>query len=404
YDYYSRYRRGEIELSKDKVATCESYLTDEEMDEINYSEEVRENDAASKIDTSGTEKNTKGNKWANGVGATLLGGGGSVAGILFAKGAVENAEDGEKATISVWSAIWTSAIVAVGAIASILLANNFDNAFKERTAARDSAGDTNTTMDGYADALGGTMEMMAEDEKLYQEQREQVTLARNEQTSRAAELQMQIDTADAMGDTAGAEKAKAELQQLQQTDNSAMEEDLAETQGAIAEYGAMAAEAEGVKGSGQSVTNFLKEGKGMGVMAAINGGLLAIAAIICGLAAIKSVGAAKMPFELPVGIAAAVVYGVAAAGMGVAGGIMLKKAGDEFKCSQAGEEMDPHIKDLNDMINAQKERTEVTSQVFTDADEAGKGAEEDATKNADNAKKQNEEILNPSEEEGNIPA
>lgn len=392
-EIYLAYNRGEVTLNKAQETKCKSYLSPEEMDEIAYDEQVKAKTGAEKINTDGTEKDTDGNKWGTGVGASAAGIGGAVGGLFFAQGVAKVAKEGEKASISVWSAIVACAIVAAGAIGSILLAKNFDNAYKERTAARDSAGNTNQTIDGYTNGLAGSMEMMNEDVELYKEQSAELTTVKNEQTSRGAELQMEYDTAMAMGDKAGAEKAKAEMQKLAETDNSKLEEGLEETGGALEEYRAMNVESAGVSQAGQSVSDFLKEGKGMGWMAAVNGALLGIAGIVCTLAATKSAVAAKLPWEIPVGLSAAVIYGIAAAGMLASAGIMIDKAGNEFQCGSAGDDMQTHVSDLNSMMEQQTQYTDDTEATYAETDDASAESQAEAGKQAAGATAQNKENL-----------
>ncbi len=388
YDTYSRYRRGELDLSKAQVAECESYLTAEEEDEINYSEEVRQHDAASKIDTENTDE--------KGGAATATA---ASAGTAAATGTTILAVckcihiSGKGVSLSGYASLAASIVAAAGAAIALVFAAAFDPALKDRKAKAEQSTNDNATIDSYSDALAGSMEMMAEDEKLYQEQAQLLTLTRNQQTSRNAELQMQYETAVKMGDTAGAESAKAEMQQLQNTDNSELEGELAETAGAIGEYRTMNTESTAVKESGQQVSSFLEKGKPMAVVALANAIAASATTLLIGGLQLLGVIPKMGIFDAMPAMASGILWGVAGLTMGATAAKMFTTYKNENECGNAGDEMKTHIDGLNEMISAQDSRTNATESVFGKIDTEATTAQGNAETSANTAIEQNDQIL-----------
>ena len=395
YDTYSRYRRGELDLSKAQVAECESYLTAEEEDEINYSEEVRQHDAASKIDTENEDGKTVKDNGAlqeiGSTGASATAAFGSVAAVYSVVTTAKNTS-----TLGGVIALPASIIAAAGGAVALAMSYRsfFDNQLPDRLAKKEQSEKDNQTMDQYSDALAGSMEMMAEDEKLYQEQAQLLTLTRNQQTSRNAELQMQYDTAVEMGDTAGAESAKAEMQQLQNTDNSELEGELAETAGAIGEYRTMNAESIAIKESGQTVCDFLKKGHPKATLAYVNATLCLAGVGVSLLAAAAAFIPKFTPFDVIPSFAAGTFFLACAALMGYAGINFLSRGSEERQCGNSGETMQTdHINALNEMISAQDSRTNDTESVFGEIDTEATTAQGNAETSANTAIEQNNKIL-----------
>ena len=277
------------------------------------------------------------------------------------------------------------AATAACAVASLLCVNAFDAGYKDRTGACDRANDTNATIDGYANALIDTMDMMNDDMDLYQKQSEEYTLTVNTNTSQMASLQVDLAAAQAAGDKAGVESIKNQMKQIEGMDLSGQTDEMDETKGRLDEYNAANSESQGVSSAGQSVSDFLKEGTGLGVMATVNAVLLTVATVFCGIGATKVGTAAKMPWEFPVGIAAAILYGIGAVLLGTSAGIMASKAAKEYKCGSAGRDMEGHVGALNDMIEQQAGYVESTTETFDAADEASTESQGEAKEKANKA-------------------
>lgn len=390
-EIYVAWKRGEVELNKLQQTKCESFLSPEEIDEVQYDVKTSEKTGKDKINTEGTEKKTGGN-----AAATTVGNIAAVAGAVTAANTIALAADG-----------FTQWAIAIGmnicAASTLLLVKAFDNAYKERTAARDASDQTNTTLDNYNDGLANSMEMMNEDIELYGEQQDKLTTTVNTQVSQGADLQMQYDAAVAMGDTNGAQALKEQMKALSEQDNSQLEDELAETGEGIEEYRAMNAESIGVAGSGQSVSDFLKVGKGLGALAMINGGIDLVAAIYCGLAAAGIFP--KALFDAPAAAVSKTVYGLAAGVFGAAGAAWMKKGKEELECGSAGSEMQEHVNSLNDMVGQQATYTDETEGAYAESDEAAAESQAEAQETAGEAVDSNKEgLTNKPKDEEEKPA
>ena len=379
-EIYTAWKRGEVDLDKTQQKKCESFLSPEEIDEVQYDEKVGEKRGKDSIETEGADKKQGGN--ATGV---TVGNIAAVAGAVASAHAISMAADG--------GTQWAFGILMNACAAStILMVKAFDSAFKERTAARDASDQSNSTMDTYSDGLTNTMDMMNEDVQTYQEQQDALTTAVNTQTSDMAALQMEYDNAVAMGDTNGAQAAKEQMKTLEEQDNSQLEEDLAETGGAIEEYRAMNAEALGCAESGQTVSDFLKGGTALGVVGIINTLVLATGATLMALTAAGTLPKIAPFFpDLPLTLAGKVVFGIAGALFGVAAKNMGSKTKDEFECGSKGGEMQEHVNSLNEMIEQQSTYADETEGTFAESDEAAAESQADASEKAGEAVSQNGE-------------
>lgn len=390
-EIYLAYNRGEVELNKAQETKCKSFLSPEDMDEITYDAEVKAKNGESKINTEGAEDNGNGTEGGATAGAAV-GAAGTIAAVIVGilGGAKASKINGFVALVGAIAAL-------AGSAAALVMSYLFDNQLNDRMTRQQNAGNDNQTLDGYTNGLAGSMEMMNEDAELYKEQSAELTTVKNEQTSRGAELQMEYDTAMAMGDKAGAEKAKAEMQKLEETDNSKLEEDLAETGGALDEYRAMNVESAGVAKSGQTVSDFLKAGHGKAALAYTNAGLCMGAALLAGItvaiAAIPKIWAAFVPVDGPAGLSASITWGAVAAMMGLSGNNYLQKGNQESQCGDSGDEMQTHVNDLNDMMEQQTQYTDDTEATYAETDDASAESQAEAGKQAAGATAQNKENL-----------
>lgn len=371
-EIYVAWKRGEVQLDPSQQKKCESFLTPEDMDEVQYDTKVTENRGKNSIDTSDTEQK-----------ANVTGGAGTasaaaaVTTILFGKAL---------SSINGFTSLAASIIAMTASASALALSFAFDSGnLSARNDHSKNAGNDNQTLDGYSDNLANTMDMMNEDVKTYNDQQNNLTKTVNTQTSQMADLQMQYDAAVAMGDTQGAQKIKEQMLALKKQDNSGLEDELAETGGAIEEYRAMNAEAMGSAESGQTVSDFLKAGKPQGILATVNGALCTVGALAATLAAvlgaIPKVWILGVPTDLPFGLKSAVFWGGVGAMMATASTMYFSKASQENECGDNGDEMQDHVNNLNEMIAQQDAYTTETEGAFEESDEAaeeskGKAAEE----------------------------
>lgn len=381
-EIYVAWKRGEVELNKLQQTKCESFLSPEEIDEVQYDVKTSEKTGKDKINTEGTEKKTGGN-----AAATTVGNIAAVAGAVTAANTIALAADG-----------FTQWAIAIGmnicAASTLLLVKAFDNAYKERTAARDASDQTNTTLDNYNDGLANSMEMMNEDIELYGEQQDKLTTTVNTQVSQGADLQMQYDAAVAMGDTNGAQALKEQMKTLSEQDNSQLEDELAETGEGIEEYRAMNAESIGCAESGQSVSDFLKEGTTMGALGVVNSIVLTLGAAVMGFTAAGTFPKLAPFFpDLPLTLTGKVVFGIAAALFAKSAKQMMDKSKAEFECASAGGDMQEHVNSLNEMISQQDQYTTETEGAFAESDEAAAESQAEAEEAAGDAVSGNREGL-----------
>lgn len=391
-EIYVAWKRGEVQLDPSQQKKCESFLSPEDMDEVQYDTKVTENRGKNSIDTSDTDDNGNAVE-ASSTGASVVATGATLTSVISAitLGKATSNINGFVAMIVAY------AVAAVASVTTLGLAIGFDNQLDDRNNHSQNAGNDNQTLDGYSDNLANTMDMMNEDVQTYNEQQNNLTKTVNTQTSQMADLQMQYDAAVAMGDNQGAQKIKEQMLALQKQDNSGLEDELAETGGAIEEYRAMNAEAMGSAESGQTVSDFLKEGKAKGTMANINGTLCAVgalaSAVAAALSAVPKIIILGVPIDFISGLAASIAWGALGAVMGAASGIFFKKGSQENECGDNGEEMQDHVNNLNDMIAQQDAYTTETEGAFEESDEAAAESKSEASEKAGESVAGNKETL-----------
>lgn len=375
-EIYTKYKKGEVDLSPAQQKYCENFLTPEEIDEVSYDTDVKNKTGKDKIGDA-EKAESHGGQGAN-VAVATAGNAAAIASFpLVAMMAL--AADGFTAVVL------GAAAVAISA-ATIVFSKMFDAGYKDRTGAKDKADDTNATIDGYTNALLDTMDMMNEDMDLYQKQSDEYTLTVNTNTSQMASLQVDLAAAQAAGDTAGVENLKNQMKQIEEMDLSGQEEGLDETKGRLDEYNAANSESQGVSSAGQTVSDFLKEGTALGVVASVN----AIGLTLCGAAA-GAVAAGHCPKLAPffpdfgTSIAAKVMYALSAAAFGVSAATMGTKTKNEFECGSAGRDMEGHVGALNDMIGEQASYVESTTETFDATDEASQESQGEAQEKANKA-------------------
>ncbi len=383
-EIYVAWKRGEVQLDPSQQKKCESFLTPEDMDEVQYDTEVTQNRGKNSIDTSDTDDNGNAVE-ASSTGASVVATGATLTSVISAitLGKTTSNINGFVAMIVAF------AVAAIASVTTLGLAIGFDNQLDDRNNHSDNAGNDNQTLDGYSDNLVNTMDMMNEDVETYKDQQNNLTKTVNTQTSQMADLQMQYDAAVAMGDTQGAQKIKEQMLALKNQDNSGLEDELAETGGAIEEYRAMNAEAAGCAESGQTVSDFLKEGKAKGTMANINGALCMVGALASGVAAALSAVPKIIIFGAPIdlisGLAASIAWGALGAVMGTASGIFFKKGSQENECGDNGDEMQGHVNNLNEMITQQDVYITDTEGTFEESDEEAAESKSEASEEAGKA-------------------
>ena len=375
-EIYTKYKKGEVNLSPAQQKYCENFLTPEEIDEVSYDTDVKNKEGKDKIGDAEKAESHGGQ------------GGNAVATTVSTIGAVLGAAAAACALASATGFGAMAGGIAVFAIAACtkLIASKFDAGYKDRTGACDRANDTNATIDGYTNALIDTMDMMNEDMDLYQQQSEEYTLTVNTNTSQMASLQVDLAAAQAAGDKAGVENIKNQMKQIEGMDLSGQTDEMDETKGRLDEYNAANSESQGVSSAGQTVSDFLKEGTALGVVATVNAAILTLAAARSTLAATLSFPKIAPFFpDLAASTVGKIMYGLAAAGFAWGVASFSGKAAKEYKCGSAGGDMQGHVDGLNDMIEQQAGYVESTTETFDAADESSTESQGEAKEKANKA-------------------
>lgn len=375
-EIYTKYKKGEVNLSPAQQKYCENFLTPEEIDEVSYDTDVKNKEGKDKIGDA-EKAESHGGQGGNAAATTAA----TIGAVLGA-----TATACALASATGFGALAGGIAVVAIAASTKLIASKFDAGYKDRTGACDRANDTNATIDGYTNALIDTMDMMNDDMDLYQQQSEEYTLTVNTNTSQMASLQVDLAAAQAAGDTAGVERIKAQMKQIEEMDLSGQTDGMDETKGRLDEYNAANSESQGVSEAGQSVSDFLKEGTGLGVMATVNAAILTVATAMCGLASLMAFPklAPFFPDAVPA-TTGKIMYGLAGAGFAWGVASFSGKAKKEFECGSAGGDMGDRVGALNDMIGQQAGYVESTTETFDAADEASTESQGEAKEKANKA-------------------
>lgn len=375
-EIYTKYKKGEVNLSPAQQKYCENFLTPEEIDEVSYDTDVKNKEGKDKIGDA-EKAESHGGQGGNAAATTAA----TIGAVLGA-----TATECALANVTGFGALAGGIAVVAIAASTKLIANKFDAGYKDRTGACDRANDTNATIDGYTNALIDTMDMMNDDMDLYQQQSEEYTLTVNTNTSQMASLQVDLAAAQAAGDKAGVENIKNQMKQIEGMDLSGQTDEMDETKGRLDEYNAANSESQGVSEAGQSVSDFLKEGTGLGVMATVNAAILTVATAMCGLASLMAFPK-LLPFfpdKVPATMGK-IMYGLAGAGFAWGVASFSGKAKKEFECGSAGGDMEDRVGALNDMIGQQAGYVESTTETFDAADEASTESQGEAKEKANKA-------------------
>lgn len=379
-------KREELGLNTSQIKYAEKFLSPEEKDEIFYSENESNKRGKEAIGDGDVEKAESHGGQAGNVAASFA----------------------PEAIISVLALCpildgfnqWFCALAAnVAGLAGVATAMMYDNGYNDRTSCKDNGDATNETLDGYSSQLEDSMDTMNEDMDEYQDAIDNYTASKNDNTNRQAEVTMQIQDAEAMGDGKKVAELKEQLKGLGEADFSKEEEDMGEIKERLDEYGSLTDEAQGASDGAHTVADFLKEGYWLGPFAAIHAVFYTIAAAASGMAAAGSVP--KLAPFFPDAISS----GMAKVLLGVAAGMMAKaaekygsKAKGEFECGSKGSDMQDHVDTLNDMIGEQTDYVDQTTSDFESADQASAESQGEASKKAGEATQKHGAIYKKPEE------
>ena len=369
----------------------------EDVDNIEYSDDERKNVGKNQINTDDTE-NTNGLQTSGAmVGSALQVGTGAAAsaamGAPTGAGAVSDistmARVGENTAAIPWMALVAGAIDLGAGAAALVAVNAFDNQYGDRMNQLEAAGDNNTTIQSYYDQMAADMDTMTEDAATYADLSERKVTADVDRITQIGALQAQIAVYQAQGDDEMATQLQAQIAELTkegEADETGGKID--ELQQGLETYSGNNAEAVGVADSGATVAEFLGDGNQMGILGTANTALLTASGLLMISGTVKAAKAAlHVPF-LSIPVASAIA--IAGAVMMVAGNAMVlsaaykmgSKAKDEFKCADAGSEMQDNVNNLLVNVEQQGGFTESTGAEYTEI----------ATKNAETTQKTQEGV------------
>ena len=381
YAIYEDWVQGEIDLSTSQIKACEGFLTDEEIEEIEYENGGDEKTGASSIDTEGTD----GSNGAANAAATATATAVAIAGgiVSVCMGGAKIGKDSDKyASENGFKSLTWAIVAAAGAAAVLAMSFFLDPAGGDRKARSDESDSTNSTLDGYTSSLEENFDAMNEDADAYAEATDLYTTSVNENVSKKADLQVQLQAAQAAGDTAGAASLQEEIAACDEEAEDITTDEMDEIQENMDEYASLGSEATGASGSGQSVADFLKPGTVLGAVGYTCGALCAVGAALMGIAGGKGT-IPKIPtaFGFADGIPAAasgILFYSAAAMMAAAGTKLLTSADNECEYGRNGDEMQGHVNTLNDMIAEHSEYMEAATESYDETDEESQESQEEA--------------------------
>ena len=363
YAIYEDWVQGEIDLSTSQIKACEGFLTDEEIEEIEYENGGDEKTGASSIDTEGTDSSATGGAVAGTVGNFAA---------IWIMGTIMISSTGFQQLPAALAAL-AYAVVQKG------LSMVFDTSYGDRTSQRDNADTTNSTLDGYTSSLEENFDTMNEDADAYSEATDLYTTSVNENVSKKADLQVQLQAAQAAGDTAGAASLLEEIAACDEEAEDITTDEMDEIQENMDEYASLGSEAGGASSSGQSVSDFLKQGTALGVIAGVNAALNLTAGVFMGVCAGVTIPKLAPVFPDLKDSALAKVNGyAAAAAFAAAAYIWTDKAKNEIECGSAGSGMQGHVDTLNSMIEEHSEYMTATTEAYEATDEESQESQEEA--------------------------
>ena len=384
YAIYEDWVQGDIDLSTSQIKACESFLTDEEIEEIEYENGGDEKTGAASIDTEGTDGDAgAGNEAA--MGGVAVATGGTILGLLtsYVK-EVRNGNTVTKVNVSGFNSLAVSLMCMVGAAAALAASFLFDSSLGERESQKKNADSTNATLDSYTEGLAETLDLMNDDTDAYSEATDLYTTSVNENISKKANLQVQLAAALAAGDSADAESIQSEIDACDEEAEDISTDEMDEILENMEEYQSYNSESIGASGSGQSVSEFLKAGKGLGIEATICATLAGLCGIYIGI--LSTIGAipklAPLFPDKAAAMSSKVIWKACAAVLLTTSGKMASTAKKEFECGSSGSEMQGHVNTLNDMIEEHSSYMEATNESFAETDEESQEAQEEAVEAA----------------------
>ena len=258
-----------------------------------------------------------------------------------------------------------SGLLLASGIASAVLAFLLDPTLSEKKNQTNASEDTNQTIQNYFDLMTSDMDTMVEDAEKYKDLSDTKLTGDVDRITQIGALQAQLSVYESQGNQEKVAELKAQIAELtqegEQDPTGAM---LGDLEKGLETCSGNSAEASGVAESGSTVAEFLGDGNKMGAFATVNAVMLGGCAIAGGIMAGKAWRLVTLftswmsALGSALSLAGVVLYTTAAIKMG-------NKAKDEFKCADAGSEMQNNINNLRSNIEQQAGFTESTGAEYT---------------------------------------
>lgn len=361
-EIYKAYKRGEVDLTTSQAHYAESFLSEDDWDEIEY-------------DTGSSNKSGH-DQVSDAQNAENHGGQGGNVMLTSAPAAIMSV-----LLCIPWADGFSQALMSVCAVATGVLGNvcakAFDNGYNDRCGAKDNADSTNEVIDAHTDTLEESMDMMNEDMETYKKDSDELTFSMNDTAAQIADLKQQLADAEAIGNAKKAADLRKQIQALESGDFEEEQGKLDETKEHMDEYASFNAESIGVADAGVTVSDFLKEGLPLGIMAALNAVFYTVVGFMAGTAA-AGANPKMAPFfpDAAGSLAAKISLGVAAALYAAAAAQFASKSKNEFQCYSAGGDMQGHANSLYEMIEQQQQYMDTTTENYDGVDEEAGEAQE----------------------------
>ncbi len=328
-------------------------------DTIDYSNDEMKNVGKNQIDTEGTE-NSNDLKTAG----TMAGSAVSGAGFLFASTMLICCKNFESLMNTFFAPLMGGIFLASG-VTAIASAKAFDDQYGNRMSQMNTAGDTNQTIQNYYDLMNSDMDTMVEDAEKYKDLSDTKLTGDVDRITQIGALQAQLSVYESQGNQEKVAELQAQIAELTQEG----EEDptgamLGDLEKGLETCSGNSAEASGVAESGSTVAEFLGDGNKMGAFATVNAVMLGGCALAGGIMAGKAwlnvtiFTSWMSALGSALSLAGVALYTTAAVKMG-------NKAKDEFKCADAGSEMQDNVNNLRSNVEQQTGFTETTGAEYT---------------------------------------
>ena len=402
--------------TKDLTVAQEKYLkSNVDKDTLDYSVEEMEKSGENKIDTTGEggesleEKDQKGGAASAATGAAVGAAGAAAMAIITATSSVEAVAKAGSSIPGGMLAAGLVAAVGAGVAYACSFENTFDPNLAERKTQTSNAETNNNIINNYVKILDDQMDEINENSDKYREvlasQTETNIQTRSQTTAIDGEMMALAEQGLPIIDL---EKQKSKIQKRSNNKITADSEELTRIKESMSDYTAKNAEASGVKTSGDTVAQFLNEGKQMQnfAKAAQIASYVGVAVMALGV----TFSAMRIGVDLA-GIFTAPFAGLDNAGLVlfVAGGVLMglaannfgTRANDEGAAADAGSGMAENLSTLGQYIDANSQTVGTASEGIKEQDnEAG----EKIAESEENAKEANNGGQVPSTRSGKNPA